>query len=140
MRILVAYATRHGATKGIAERIAETLEADGLRVTLSPVERAGGQLLHRGGEVRVRRRLRPEAQLADRGPRPLLLGRRVLERPHVLDRQHRDRDAHDQQHGGDPVANHVAHPRNLAGLTLSAIQFGRWTSALSAGWSCSAGR
>ena len=39
MRILVAYATRHGATQGIAERIAETLEADGLDVTLSQVER-----------------------------------------------------------------------------------------------------
>jgi len=40
MKILVAYATRHGATQGIAERIAQTLEADGLDVTLSPVERA----------------------------------------------------------------------------------------------------
>ena len=34
MKILVAYATRHGATQGIAERIAQTLEADGLDVTL----------------------------------------------------------------------------------------------------------
>ena len=42
MKILVAYATRHGATQGIAERIAQTLEADGLDVTLSPVERAAG--------------------------------------------------------------------------------------------------
>ena len=30
MRVLVAYATRHGATQGIAERIAETLRAEGL--------------------------------------------------------------------------------------------------------------
>ena len=32
MRILVAYASRHGATRGIAERIAETLIAAGQRV------------------------------------------------------------------------------------------------------------
>ena len=38
MNILVAYASRHGATHGIAERIAQTLEADGVQVTLSPVE------------------------------------------------------------------------------------------------------
>jgi menaquinone-dependent protoporphyrinogen oxidase len=40
MRVLVAYASRHGATQGIAERIAETLrtadlEADALRVTVA---------------------------------------------------------------------------------------------------------
>ena len=34
MRILVAYASRHGATKGIAERIAATLERNALQVTL----------------------------------------------------------------------------------------------------------
>ena len=39
MKILVAYATRHGSTQGIAERVAQTLEADGLDVTLSPVDR-----------------------------------------------------------------------------------------------------
>jgi menaquinone-dependent protoporphyrinogen oxidase len=38
MRILVAFATRHGATQGIAERIAQTLEADGLDVTLGNVD------------------------------------------------------------------------------------------------------
>jgi menaquinone-dependent protoporphyrinogen oxidase len=41
MKILVAYASRHGATKGIAERIAETLERAGLEVTLEPVRNAG---------------------------------------------------------------------------------------------------
>ena len=41
MYILVAYATRHGAMRGIAERIAQTLERDGLEVTLRPVEDAG---------------------------------------------------------------------------------------------------
>jgi menaquinone-dependent protoporphyrinogen oxidase len=36
MRVLVAYASRHGATRGIAERIAATLERSGLEVTLKP--------------------------------------------------------------------------------------------------------
>lgn len=38
MRVLVAYASRHGATKGIAERIATTLEQEGLDVTLRSVQ------------------------------------------------------------------------------------------------------
>jgi len=42
MRILVAYGSRHGATRGIAERIAKTLEQRGLDVTLQPVEEADG--------------------------------------------------------------------------------------------------
>jgi menaquinone-dependent protoporphyrinogen oxidase len=41
MRILVAYATRHGATRGIAERISQTLEQTGLDVTIQSVEAAG---------------------------------------------------------------------------------------------------
>jgi menaquinone-dependent protoporphyrinogen oxidase len=41
MKILVAYASRHGATKGIAERIAETIERTGLEVTLRSVDSAG---------------------------------------------------------------------------------------------------
>ncbi len=41
MNILVTYATRHGATRGIAERIATTLERPGHHVTLRPVEQAG---------------------------------------------------------------------------------------------------
>jgi menaquinone-dependent protoporphyrinogen oxidase len=40
MKILVAYASKHGATKGIAERISQTLERAGLDVTLLPVEDA----------------------------------------------------------------------------------------------------
>ena len=39
MKILVTYATRHGATRGIAERIAATLERRGLDVTLESVDR-----------------------------------------------------------------------------------------------------
>jgi menaquinone-dependent protoporphyrinogen oxidase len=41
MKVLVAYATRHGATRGIAERIAETLEQTGLDVTAQPVASVG---------------------------------------------------------------------------------------------------
>jgi menaquinone-dependent protoporphyrinogen oxidase len=37
MTILVAYATRHGATAGIAERIAATLRAEGLPAEARPV-------------------------------------------------------------------------------------------------------
>lgn len=42
MKILVAYASRHGATKGIAERIARSLERAEIGVTLEPVDRAEG--------------------------------------------------------------------------------------------------
>jgi menaquinone-dependent protoporphyrinogen oxidase len=41
MNVLVAYATRHGATHGIAERIAQTLERHGLEVTLRPADEVG---------------------------------------------------------------------------------------------------
>jgi menaquinone-dependent protoporphyrinogen oxidase len=41
MKILVAYASRHGATRGIAEHIAGTLERAGLDVTLQTVENTG---------------------------------------------------------------------------------------------------
>lgn len=39
MRVLIAYATRHGATGGIAERIAERLRASGLEAEASPASR-----------------------------------------------------------------------------------------------------
>jgi menaquinone-dependent protoporphyrinogen oxidase len=38
MRVLVAYATRHGATAGIAERVAAALTAAGLSAQARPVE------------------------------------------------------------------------------------------------------
>lgn len=41
MRVLVAYATRHGATGGIAERIGERLRAAGCEVAVSAVDDAG---------------------------------------------------------------------------------------------------
>ncbi len=40
MNVLVTYATRHGATRGIAERIADILGRRGLEVTLLPVAQA----------------------------------------------------------------------------------------------------
>lgn len=39
MKVLVAYASRHGATKGIAERVARRLERSGLEVTLERADR-----------------------------------------------------------------------------------------------------
>lgn len=41
MKVLVTYASRHGATRGIAARIAARLEHGGLAVTLLPVSEAG---------------------------------------------------------------------------------------------------
>lgn len=38
MHILVAYASRHGATRGIAERITSTLQERGLDATLQPAD------------------------------------------------------------------------------------------------------
>jgi menaquinone-dependent protoporphyrinogen oxidase len=40
MRILVAYATRHGASRGIAEAIGATLGRNGLEVAVQPVQEA----------------------------------------------------------------------------------------------------
>lgn len=42
MRILVAYATRHGSTAGIAERIAEVLSGQGFTAEALPVEDVPG--------------------------------------------------------------------------------------------------
>lgn len=39
-KVLVAYATRHGSTQGIAEQIAATLERTGLDVTIRPIDEA----------------------------------------------------------------------------------------------------
>jgi menaquinone-dependent protoporphyrinogen oxidase len=40
MKVFVGYASRHGATQGIAERIATRLERPGIEVTLRPVDEA----------------------------------------------------------------------------------------------------
>lgn len=44
MKVLVAYASRHGATKGIAERIAATIERHDIPVTFRDVDRIGGPI------------------------------------------------------------------------------------------------
>jgi menaquinone-dependent protoporphyrinogen oxidase len=41
MQVLIAYASRHGATQGIAERIAETLRTSGLDADVRPAESIG---------------------------------------------------------------------------------------------------
>jgi menaquinone-dependent protoporphyrinogen oxidase len=41
MKVLVAYASRHGATAGIAERIAQGLQAHGLSAEARPVDELG---------------------------------------------------------------------------------------------------
>lgn len=41
MKVLVAYATKHGATEGIAERIAETIKGAGLEVVLAEAGTVG---------------------------------------------------------------------------------------------------
>src|SRR6186997_1721175 len=41
MNVLVVYASRHGATRGIAERIAETLAGRGLDVAVRAAKEAG---------------------------------------------------------------------------------------------------
>src|SRR4051812_48931710 len=42
MKVLVTYATRHGATKGIAERIAETLSGRGFDLTVDAASAVAG--------------------------------------------------------------------------------------------------
>jgi len=42
MKVLVAYATRHGATRGIAQRIGQRLESHGLVVEVRPVREVRG--------------------------------------------------------------------------------------------------
>jgi hypothetical protein len=86
MRILVAHASRHGATRGIAERIARTLERSGLEVTLRAIEESGsvdeydaGRRCPPGTSVTGRRsRLGPRASRAScsrsRLPGPLRRG------------------------------------------------------------------
>ena len=38
MKVLVVYASRHGATKGIAERVAQSLTSRGIETTLKPAK------------------------------------------------------------------------------------------------------
>src|SRR6478736_7055908 len=42
MKVLVVYASRHGATQGIAQRIADVLQSEGLEVDIAPADHAAG--------------------------------------------------------------------------------------------------
>ena len=78
MKVLVAYATRHGATGGIAERIAQTLEHNGLEVTLAPVDKAPDPALYDAfivGSAAYAGHWLKEASAFMRGHRDLLAGR-----------------------------------------------------------------
>ena len=70
MKVLVTYATRHGATAGIATRIAETLTASGHDATAEPVEGvtdiAGYQAVVLGGAAYMSRWLTPAVRFARR--------------------------------------------------------------------------
>jgi menaquinone-dependent protoporphyrinogen oxidase len=80
MKVLVAYASRHGATRGIAERIAQTLGRSGLDVSLQPVEEAGAvdryDAFVIGSAAYMGRWLREATQFVERH-RSLLAGRPV---------------------------------------------------------------
>src|SRR6476469_5060270 len=41
-KVLVVYASRHGATRGIAQRIGDVLRTEGLEVDIAPAEHAAG--------------------------------------------------------------------------------------------------
>jgi len=41
-KVLVVYASRHGSTRGIAQRIANVLQSDGLEVVIAPADHAAG--------------------------------------------------------------------------------------------------
>jgi menaquinone-dependent protoporphyrinogen oxidase len=80
MKVLVAYASRHGATRGIAERVATTLERNGLAVTLKPageVRDAGTfDAFVIGGAAYVFHWLKEATEFVERH-RPLLASRPV---------------------------------------------------------------
>ena len=80
MRVLVAFASRHGATRGIAERIAQTLQARGHDVTLTPAEQASAVLDYDGfviGSAAYQGRWLSEATRLVRQHRDLLASRPV---------------------------------------------------------------
>ena len=41
-KVLVVYASRHGATRGIAQRIGDVLRSEGLEVEVAPADHAAG--------------------------------------------------------------------------------------------------
>jgi flavodoxin-like protein len=85
MAVLVAYASKHGATQEIAERIAQTLAAAGQQAQVRPVSAAGdlaGSI--RRSAKRHRRRLAASpgsSCQASGGPRRPLMARHWPHRP-----------------------------------------------------------
>lgn len=75
MRVLVAYASRHGATQGIAERIAETLRAAGLDADARPARSVtsldGYDAFVIGSAAYMNRWLSDASNLVRRSRRPL---------------------------------------------------------------------
>jgi hypothetical protein len=87
MTVLVAYATRHGSTTGIAERIAAGLRAAGLEVEALPVGEVrsvdGYEGVVVGGAAYMFHWLREATEFVHRhstalGQRPVGLGERLL--------------------------------------------------------------
>ncbi len=80
MHVLVAYASRHGATQGIAERIAETLRREGLATDLRPAgtvsDLAGYDAFVIGSAAYMFHWLKDAAELVRRNER-LLAGKPV---------------------------------------------------------------
>jgi menaquinone-dependent protoporphyrinogen oxidase len=66
MKVLVVYATRHGATRGIAERVAKVLEREGLSVRLAdaedPVAASGYDAFVVGGAAYMGHWLKPATE------------------------------------------------------------------------------
>jgi menaquinone-dependent protoporphyrinogen oxidase len=83
MRVLVAYATHFGATKGIAEKIAESIRGEGLTVDLKSVDEiqetdGGYDAFVVGSAVHAGHWLKPAAEFVERnadvlGTRPVWL-------------------------------------------------------------------
>jgi flavodoxin len=75
MSVLVVYASKHGATKGIAERIAETLTAAGQEAEARPVRAAGELAGHEavvvGSAVYMRHWMEEACEFVRRNRTPL---------------------------------------------------------------------
>ena len=80
MRVLVTYASKHGSTQEVAERIASTLNEQGVRAELRPMNQVGvldgydGVVI--GSAIYIGRWMREATQFVERF-RPALAGRRV---------------------------------------------------------------
>jgi menaquinone-dependent protoporphyrinogen oxidase len=80
MSVLVAFASKYGSTRGVAERIATTLEASGLTVDLQPIQTVSDVGIHEacviGSAVYAFHWMKPAVRFVERNRAPLA-GRRV---------------------------------------------------------------